>query len=338
MSERSLSDYGALLQTDELYVRAARRQFFAFMQGLILHPDVLEVVATGSFSRGSALRHVRDLDLIVILPKELLKDRSPAQALALLRHIACLGVLHRPVDDRDRFRGTRISNRAVQFGWQQGALDPAEHFYPSPPPVDLVPAYRAGDQLMVPECSSGAWTPSQPHALAVLTGPDPQWGASADLVRMVKAWSGHHQLGLRSVDALVVRFLPTPQAGKALSMAVALAAFFQEAAAHLAVVRKIEPGLDYRQLRKSLCEAADLADQALGFALRGQEWAAERAWQRILGPEFAPGWLISLARWVWGEQDAASPSPQGFGAGNGVTIRTGPIRTSVLPRRQDVAG
>ncbi len=251
-------------RTEEWSERAARRCITLFTRSLIAHPLIAQVLVSGSYGRCSAGLFVKDIGLVVVLPQ----GPTPEQAQRLVQQVICLGVLGRSVDDADRYRGTRLDGRSVRFRADLG--DPDGPFF-GLPQVDVVPAYRDGGRLMLPDLESGAWAPAGAE------------GPHAALTNIVLAWAQEHvpDVTPAAVERLVQEFLPVSLRGEPMSTCVALAGFFRNAAENSG---------------RAWSRAADLAEEALVEELFGNKWGAERLWQRLLGKGFGPGWLVSLNR------------------------------------------
>ncbi|GAB3248438.1 hypothetical protein [Kineosporia babensis] len=247
---------------------AASTRLTSFMRRLIAHPCVLEALLTGGHRRRSTQPYVKDLDLIVVLRR----DYPREQAVRLIQQIVCFGALGRSLDDRHRYRSTRVTGYSLQYEARDDAVDPQERFYLSPPPVDVMPAYREGTHLMIPDRDSDQWIPANPDY--------------ADLKPLVTAWSRRHDLGLTPLAAqtMALRYLPR---GRTDGVDVALAAFFRNAAEN---ALSTEDPL----VRVCLRETADVAERAVVTDRLGDRWDAERLWHDVLGERFGPNWMSGV--------------------------------------------
>jgi hypothetical protein len=301
-------------QIAHLFARLQRDRFalrLRWVSGLDL-----EAVPTGGLARGTAPHLPKDVDLMLVMPPPVLEGRSPEEALAVTQELIWTQVYRRPEDDPAQDFLTRLGDRAVQCDWVDLPFSIFEGLVPQPLPVNVMPAYRVGTDLMVPECSTGTWQAIAAEELTELVAQrQREWEHFTDIVRMVRIWEKQQDLGLRPVatEVLVLAFMPRPGRWQTLTRAEALARFFRTAADRLDVIRTpgtgavMDPGPDYGRLRAALEEGAAIAREAVDAAADGNRLQAERLWEKMFGDAVGPGWLIATLRWVWGGRPANSP-------------------------------
>jgi hypothetical protein len=302
-------------QISHLFARLQRERFalrLRWVSGL-----GLEVIPTGSLPAGTAAAHLpKDADLVLVMPSHRFEGRSPEEALAVTEHLIWAQVYRRAQDDPDRTARTRLTDHTVQCDWVDLPFSIFEGLVPQPLPVEVMPAYRIGRELLVPERSTDSWKSIDPGELTELVARRRrEWDHFTDLVRMVKVWDKHQDLNLRPVatEILALAFMPHPGRWQTLTRAEALARFFRTAADRLDVIREpgtgapLDPGPGYRKLHAALREGAVLSREAVDAATDGNRLQAERLWEKMFGDAVGPGWLMATLRWVWGGEPANSP-------------------------------
>lgn len=301
-------------QIAHLFARLQRERFalrLRWVSGLDL-----EIIQTGSLPLNTARDLPKDVDLVVVLPTHLLEGRSPEEALAAAQQLVWAQVYRRPPDDPAQTDLTRLSDHAVHCDWVDLPFSIFEGLVPQPLPVGVMPAYRVGDELLVPECSSDTWKPIAAEELTDLVAQRRrEWEHFTDIVRMVRIWEKHQGLDLRpaALEVLVLAFMPRPKRWQTLTRAEALARFFRAAADRLEFIHEpgtgavLDPGPDYGRLRAALGEGARLSREAVDAAGDGNRPEAERLWEKMFGDAVGPGWLMSTLSWVWGGEPANRP-------------------------------
>jgi predicted nucleotidyltransferase len=264
-----------------LQARWRRSTISSALQGL---PDVVEVIPSGSLARGTNWGSIRDVDLIVVFDESMHRDwHGSGSAQAALEHMQAV-IRERLEFGLDRPLGlvhdTQLRNHVVMCDLDP-AMGPLEVILPDSPTFDVMPAFREGSHLRVPERHGDRWVDVDPERLMdMVAARQRAWSNFDEVVRMIKDWADHHDLRMKSlaVEVMVLKYLPKPGLFETLSCSDAVARFFEAASrAHITCLvdpakysGEIDPHMNYAKLRKALDKDADLARQAV---------AAERAWE-----------------------------------------------------------
>jgi hypothetical protein len=269
------------IASDPIMVLLARWRRSAFIDALRRRPDVVDVIPSGSLARGTHVGPIHDVDLIVVFDQTKHPEwRGGGSAQAALEHTQTgiretlqsgpLSLVH----------DTELRNHVVKCSLDP-SLGPFDLVIPGAPPVDVMPAVRAGSHLRVPERRSDRWIDVDPERLMkMVAARQREWSNFDQVVRMIKDWAEHHGLHMKSlaVEVLVLTYLPRPGLFETVSCSDAIARFF-EAASRAHITRlvdpagrcgEIDPHMNYAALRKALADSADLARKAV---------EAERAWE-----------------------------------------------------------
>lgn len=273
-------------------VREARRRRDIFRSAFGSEEDVVEVLPSGSLARGTQKDPIHDVDLIVIYDAAAHSDwgqpgPSAESALDFVRGRvnALLGATN---GTHDRIvRLARWRNHAVKCFLD----DPQDE---NGFTVDVMPALRDGDHLLIPEAVSKAWVPCDPEALiALVAGKHAEWNKFAGTVRMLKRWASDQDTKIKSLvmEVLALEHLPTD-----VNQPAALKRFFTSAAYAIdGFVEVTDPAhycgpvqhdLDYEEFAKRLREARDHAERASQASLSNDTAMAKWHWAQVFGPEF----------------------------------------------------
>jgi hypothetical protein len=115
---------------------------------------VASVYKHGSLSRGTGIRSFRDLDRLVELdPRALVTQRGAPRSAA-----DTIGRMAAYIEDRRR------GLIAIGGMWVRRQDHSVGIEYPSGLRIDLVPAIKEKDRLLIPERASGRWIPTDPGA------------------------------------------------------------------------------------------------------------------------------------------------------------------------------
>lgn len=161
--------------------------------------EVKEVLSHGSISRGTGLRHFKDLDKLIVLDAEALRTRR--------------GAMRTPRDTISRMSRAIEDRRAGLVGLGSISIRSQDHSvgirYRSGVRIDLVPAIRAGQRLLIPESGSNEWLRTNPAETAgLLQRAERRLPHAPAGVRLAKGWArarGHHApLPGYAIETLVV--------------------------------------------------------------------------------------------------------------------------------------
>jgi hypothetical protein len=324
------------VDADAGHVRKARHRRDIFSGAFKKLTDVTEVIPSGSLARGTQLDPIHDVDLIVVFDAVAHPDwgRMGSSAEAALTYAqaqvrALLGdqssIVKKVVGE------TKLRNHVIKC-----FLDP--EFMANDPDfkgsfaVEVMPALRSGDALLVPERKNEDWQTVDPEWLiAEVRRRQERWRYFVRMIRVVKFWTHHVESGMKPLAAEVLALKCLPDALADLSRPVALQRFFTAAssAVMLAVTDpaghcgEIQPDLPRIQVHDLLKEAADIAAIALAWEQQGEDHKAICYWRTIFGEAFPvpPGGCPGFGREDGGD-GGGDPSPGNGGAGRDHTPRS----------------
>jgi SMODS domain-containing protein len=242
---------------------------------------ILDAFATGSIPRGTALRTVADLDVMVVLHwSKHIKDKNPTQVLQ---------------DVRDALAEYRTN---VRKNGQAVTLH-----YESWPSVDIVPVSRTTNHdgsvnhYNVPNMNSGRWLQSRPrrHANNIDARASHCGARFKPLIRIIKQWNDAHSDLMESYHIEVLSF-------KIFDAAISdypwgVFQFFDGAAKLVQSPLQYEDGFadDYltdhvnrEEVRNRLRAARDRAREAWYLTYEGHDKHEEAIaiWRQIFGEKF----------------------------------------------------
>jgi Second Messenger Oligonucleotide or Dinucleotide Synthetase domain len=298
-------------------VQEARRRRDVFREALGGAADVIEVMPTGSFARGTHKDPIHDVDLVAVYdpgahPGWGAAGGSAKEALEYTRDLIkeCLGSSGTVSEE---VRLTRLNHHSVKC-----FLDDPEDTDPFT--VDVTPSYRRPEGgLWIPEQNNEQWVPSDPEYLnGLVAGRHAEWNQFARLVRVLKLWNANHGKVMKSlvVEVLALDLLPVAERPEALSQFFTAAqdAVWSPVCDPAGLCGEIQKDLDRNKAHEVLAEAAELAWRAVDAAGRGETATAMCLWHQVFGdvyPEPTGGCSGSGAA-VVGAAAAAVASAKGW--------------------------
>lgn len=279
--EQEFHAFARQLETDPLMVLLAKWRRATVIDALKNRPDVLEIIPSGSLARGTHLGRIHDVDLIVVFDERMHPDwNGDGSARMALEHVQAMVGETLQGGPFSLVHDTEPRNHVVKANLDP-SWGPLDVLVPSAPPIDVMPAFRQGSHLRVPERLSDRWIDVDPeHLMRMVAVRQREWSNFDQVVRMIKDWADHHELGMNrlAVEVMVLTYLPRPGLFETMSCSDAVARFF-EAASRADITElvdpagrcgQIDPNLNYRKLREELKRSAKLARLAV---------AAERDWE-----------------------------------------------------------
>jgi hypothetical protein len=306
----SFADFRKAVDASPEQVAEARERRRVFERALLGEDDVVEIIASGSLARGTHKAPIHDVDLVVVFDREQhrgwdLPGSSAADALshtgaAINRLLGATNGTHDHV-----VRLALPKNHAVKCFLDDP--DDKNGFT-----VDVMPAFRNGDGIRIPEKLSEKWIDSDPELLIGLSrAKHAAWNRWAGSVRMLKRWGSDRPFKVKSLvmEVLALNSLPTDRA----SQPAALQAFFTAAAYSVesgipiedpaGLCGPIQLDLDTLALADALYQAATDAEEALAAQVDNNQSLASKKWADVFGADFP---LIAA---VAGSGTTANPRP-----------------------------
>lgn len=271
-------------------VKAARKRRDVFRTVLTGAEDVVEVVPSGSVSRGTHKDPIHDVDLLVIFDHEQhpewgLDGPSAEDALEYTRDLV-KGRFEVCETGGEKIRLAKLNNHSVKCFLDDP--DDAEAFT-----VDLTPAYRSGTGTVVwiPEKDEEHWVQSNPEYLnRLVAARHAEWDQFAKLVRVLKLWNDTHGAVMKSlvIEVVAIQHLPVSDRPQALSrfFAAAQTAVLSPVCDPAQLCGEIQPDMDKQDAHERLSEAADLAWRAVDAAARGETATAMCLWRQVFGDAY----------------------------------------------------
>lgn len=291
-----LESFDALQQeinADVKVVQVARQRRDTFKAALSTAPDVNIVWGSGSLARSTQLQPVHDVDLVVEFdasqhPEWGENGGSAADAIERCRDLVNERL---SVENGTHAKLVRQVNTANRNRAAKCFIDPpgAENAFT----VDVMPALRRSDGILIPFKSENRWTLADPEYLIDLVAArQHDWAHFRSLVRVLKYWARQHRADTGRVKSLVMEVL----ALDCLSVGnrpEALRNFFLEASNHSLRVEDpaglsgpIQPDLNIAGLRRALEDSAIAATAAVQAVSNNDQPAATKHWKTIFGDAF----------------------------------------------------
>lgn len=248
-------------------------------------------ILSGSYSRGTAIRPLHDIDIFVILDKQYHRDvypsavgESPERCLARVQE-----ALEKAYPNKSKPRRQRRSVHVDMLGTGIG--------------YDVVPAFEVrGGVFMIPDVDRKGWINTNPEGhKEKLELANRRAGSKLNsLIKLAKLWKRRQReqtpdFALRSFHLEVMAYSAFPAPPP--SYPAGLRTLFEHVAA---VVRlpcpdpsgagpNIDQGVD-QQERDKVCDAAraaaDQARRALTYEEQGRHEEAHSLWRDLLGPDY----------------------------------------------------
>jgi hypothetical protein len=281
------------INADVDIVQVARQRRDTFKAALGSAPDVKIVWGSGSLARSTQLQPVHDVDLVVEFdanehPEWGLDGESAEEAI-----MRCRDLVHEllSVENGSYAQLVRQVNTAERNRAAKCFIDPpdAKNAFT----VDVMPALRRADGILIPFKSERRWTLADPEWLiAQVADRQREWDQFRPLVRMLKYWSRQHKADTGRVKSLVMEVLALDCLHEG-NRPEAIKNFFVEASTHSLQIEDpaglsgvIQPDLDIAGLRRALEDAAVSAAAAVRGVANNDQPTASQHWQDVFGVAF----------------------------------------------------
>jgi hypothetical protein len=315
-SDDGFEAFGKEIKSDPFRLLLAQWRRDAFTRKLEKLPDVIEVIQSGSLARDTQIGLINDVDLIVVFDGSAHPDYGSGSASAQAAMTCLEGKLRElmhPVSGAEALlKGTKQRTHVVRC--HGVSTDRYAEFFPTAPPVDVMPAVREKPHLLqksallVPELDlngENKWVDVDPETfMRQVEQRQREWKYFTEVIKMVRAWAELNDLDMKTVaiEAMVLMYCPRPRMFETLSRGEALARFF-EAASKARITKLEDPAgrcgeidkkMDYGKLRRELKNAAGLSRQAMDaeFAWKNRFILGQDAtdpavfWRQLFGKEY----------------------------------------------------
>lgn len=281
------------VDADPEVVRLARQRRDTFKAALATATDVKVVWGSGSLARSTQLQPVHDVDLVVEFdadehPEWGSDGDSAEEAIERCRDLVheLLSVKSGTYAQLVRQVNTAERNRAAKCFIDPPDSDDAFT-------VDVMPALRRADGILIPFKSERRWTLADPEYLIdQVAERQREWAQFRPLVRMLKYWARQHVADTGRVKSLVMEVLALDCLHEG-NRPEALKTFFVEASSHSLQIEDparlsgvIQPDLDIAGLRRALEDSALAATAALRAVANNDQPGATQHWQDVFGDAF----------------------------------------------------
>lgn len=295
-SDDGFAAFSRAIASDPVGVLLAKWRRDVITRKLMRLPDVVAVIPSGSLARGTQIGPVHDVDLIAVIDKSKHPDygisgksekaaKSAEGAIADLEK-GLLEQLH-PWLEIGLLKETEQRTHVVTLSGDWAG--PFKDFIPGAPPVDVLPAVRAGSRLLIPERGTG-WIETDPEDLIrQVAQRQREWNYFTTVSGMVKEWARLNNLKIKNlaIDVMVLKYCPRPGLFETLSCGDAVARFFKAAYDDnftslkdpTGRCRKLDLGINFGRLHTALGKASDLARLAMD---------AENMWKHHPGAVIHP--------------------------------------------------
>ncbi|MBD8485018.1 hypothetical protein IFT79_05245 [Frigoribacterium sp. CFBP 8759] len=281
------------IDADVKVVQLARQRRDTFKAALNTAPDVEVVWGSGSLARSTQLQPVHDVDLVVEFDAdehpEWGQDGDSAEE-AIER---CRDLVNDLLSAKNgtHARLVRQVNTAERNRAAKCFIDPpdADDAFT----VDVMPALKRPDGILIPFKSERRWTLADPkYLINQVAERQREWAQFRPLVRMLKHWSRQHTADTGRVKSLVMEVLALDCLHEG-NRSEALRRFFVEASTHSLEIEDpaglsglIQLDLDVAGLRRALEDSAVAASAAVRAVANNDHAAATQHWQDVFGEAF----------------------------------------------------
>ena len=351
-SDDGFEAFGRAIKSDPIGVLLAKFRRDTFVDKLKKLPDVVAVIPSGSFTRGTQIGPVHDIDLIVVFDKSKRPDYGSGQqsAQGALEHLqkGLVEQLHPLTEEEGLLKDTKLGTHTVKC--YTDVPRPFADLIPSAPPVDVMPAVREGFHLRVPERGTG-WIRTDPEKfMREVAQRQHEWKYFTQTVGMLKAWAAHNNLHISNlaIEAMALKYFPRPRLFETLSRGDAIARFFEAAKADIGNplsskewLRKIDPS--FIELHGALSSAAKLsreamkAERALEHGLRPGEKVShpDNFWRELFGSKYPSSpqrrfLRVPAIEWWFGKSKVESSTTADFSDLGPTRRHSGPKRPGNL--------
>ena len=172
-SDDGFRSFSRAIETDPIGMLLAKWRRDVFIRKLKQLPDVVDVIPSGSLTRGTQIGPVHDVDLIVVFDKAKHPDYGIKGTTKEAKESAQAAITHlegRLLEQLHPWRGAaggllkETEQRSHVVKYKGDWAGPFKEFIPSAPPVDVMPAVREGSHLLIPERGTG-WIDVDPERL-----------------------------------------------------------------------------------------------------------------------------------------------------------------------------
>lgn len=282
---RAFDVFDRQITPDSHYQSLAERRLARFTSVFVMLNSDIRVVPSGSWARGTAIDPIHDVDLILVLPDDLRPryDAGSRSANAVLEDVAALVVGNMGEYGMLSYvNQVQLRNHVVKCYLDSALATDSNDWHGFA--VEVMPAFRNGSGMEVPERREDRWRTVDPEYLIRASRRRQEaWPEYTAMVRMLKEWSREHkELGITplAMEVLALKCLPRPPLLRHMSRTEALKKFFTAAAAEImhgvwdpaGRSGEIAPGIKRGKARDAFHAMADLA-------------AAAEAWEKSGDPD-----------------------------------------------------
>lgn len=261
----------------------ARRQRDALRGHLEGDFAVAEFLISGSFKRRTAIRPLNDIDLFVVFDPDAEEELRAAPPMTILKKV--LDVLDDAYPTKEK---PKAQSRSVNVEFAGTGLS-----------FDVVPAFPDGvNGYVIPDREAGAWIRTNPrvHKAHATAANEASGKKAKPIVKALKSWNSRQPDKLvRSfhLELMVYEALPSNPGTYADGIAKALRAMASRVLYAMPEPAGVGPHVDAGMTNdertragKAFGEAADLADNAIDAASRGETSEAHHYWSTLLGSAY----------------------------------------------------
>lgn len=281
------------IDADVEIVRLARERRDTFKMALAAASDVEIAWGSGSLARSTQLQPVHDVDLVVEFDADEHPDWGQDGDSAEEAIERCRDLVHEllSIENGTYAQLVRQVNTAERNRAAKCFIDPpdADNAFT----VDVMPALRRADKILIPFKSERRWTLADPEYLIdQVAERQRDWAQFRPLVRILKYWARQHTADAGRVKSLVMEVLALDCLHEG-NRPEALKNFFVEASLHSLRIEDpaglsgvIQPDLDIAGLRRALEDSALAASAAMQAVANNDQSGASKHWQDVFGDAF----------------------------------------------------
>lgn len=288
------------VNADPIHVQKARHRRDIFSEALRTLGDVAETIPSGSLARGTQLDPIHDVDLIVTFsptahPEWGKPGNSAEQALEF-----CQEQVRKLLGDQSPIFQNVVGQTTLRNHVVECLLDPRflakDSSFRGSFAVEVMPALRTGDALLVPERKERDWQTVDPEWLITeVRRHQKQWQYFVRAIRVIKFWMRYVNSGVKPLAAEVLGLQCLPDSLTSdFPRSTALLRFFTAAAPTVMLpvtdpaghCGEIQPELRRTRVSALLREASDMAATAVYWEQEGEHHKAICSWRAVFGETF----------------------------------------------------
>jgi hypothetical protein len=289
--EEAFRKFKYRLELNEREQKNASARHYEIRDHLRTHFELDDDFLTGSYKRYTKTKPLKDVDIFCVLASKERRYRGEHPT-------RVLGAFERVLVQEYGAKAVSVQRRSatVDFGVVVDAEDNADYRIVS---MDVVPAFRSGDDYEIPDKQTGKWIKTNPriHEKKATEAQEAYGGEWKGLVRMMKCWNNHHGKPISPsflLEVMALECLNPPFSGRFdYEFQAAFATFgdrifdaWEDPAQLGPRVSDMMNDSEKKMAANELRSAGRAATLAIDLVRQGRNGDALQAWRSLFGPKF----------------------------------------------------